>query len=163
MFHFYDCSSIFVVWKNSVLEYNTKTGKLVHEYKDLSDHIIGFSYHVYDSYHCLTACAENGKIVVWKTLTYSKIFEKKLPLARIKTFAIISVETDELKALVSYIRKSSIRFTVADLKRKSTKDFILSLLFNKNYKLSVSKRYFSVIYDNIICFVKFNEHDKVYR
>lgn len=118
---------------------------------------------MYDSFYCLTACAENGKIIVWKTLTHSKILEKKLPLDRLKTFTVISSENDELKALVSYIRKNSVRFTKADLKKRTTKDFSLWIPFNKNYKLGATKSYFSVIYDNTVCFVKFNENNKVSR
>lgn len=116
---------------------------------------------MYDSYHCLTACAENGKVIVWKTLTHSKLLEKKLPLDRIKTFSIISVENDELKALISYIRKNSVRFTTADLKKRSTKDFRLWIPFNKSYKLSVGKNYFSVIHDNVVCFLRFNDPNNV--
>lgn len=118
---------------------------------------------MYESYHCLTACAENGKVVVWKTLTHSKLLEKKLPIDRIKTFSIISVENNELRALVSYIRKNSVRFTTADLKKRSTKDFSLWIPFNKNYKLGVGKNYFSIIYDNTVCFVRFNEPSRVSR
>lgn len=153
--------SVFIAWKNSVLEYNTKTGKLIYEYRDLTDRIIGFSYHIFDSHYCLTACGETGKVIVWKTLTHSKILEKKLPLDRIKTFTIISQDDDELKALVSYIRKNSCKFTIADLKKRSTKDFNLFISFTKDYKLAVGKYYFAVIYDNNVCFVRFNEHKKV--
>lgn len=152
-----------MAWKNSILEYSTKTAKLIYEYKDLTDRVVGLSYHVYETYQCITACTENGKIVVWKTLTHTKILEKKLPVDRIKTFSIISSGDDELKALVSYIRKNGARFTLADLKKRSTKDFSLWLPFNKVYKLSVSKTYFSVVYDSIVCFVRFKEHNKISR
>lgn len=99
--------------------------------------------------------------MIWKSLTHSMLLEKKLPLDRIKTFAIISVENDELRALISYIRKNSVKFTTADLKKRSTKDFSLCLPFNKSYKLAVGKHYFSVIYDNFVCFMRFKEHNKV--
>lgn len=124
---------------------------------------MGFSYHIYDSHYCLTACAENGRVILWKSLTHSILLEKKLPLDRIKTFAIISVENDELRALISYIRKNNVKFTVADLKKRSTKDFGLNIPCNKSYKLAVSKHYFSVIYDNFVCFVRFKEHNKVFK
>lgn len=118
---------------------------------------------MFESHYCLTACTETGKTVMWKTSTHSTILEMKLPLDRVKTFTIISQENDELKALVSYIRKNSCKFTVADLKKKSTKDFNLFISFAKNYKLAVSKQYFSVIYDNTVCFARFNEHKIVSR
>lgn len=145
------------------MEYNTKTGKLIYEYKIPKDHIVGFSYHIFESHYCLTACTENGKVVAWKTSTHSVILEKKLPLSNVKTFSIISQENDEIKALVSCARKTGCIFTLADLKKRTTKDFNLSVPLKKNYKLAISKTYFSVIYDNLVFFVRFNEHKKMSR
>lgn len=63
-------------WRNLILEYSTKTGKLIHEYKLSSNRVVGFSYHTYDTFNCVSACTENGTVILWKAITHYKIVEK---------------------------------------------------------------------------------------
>ncbi|KAJ8927904.1 hypothetical protein NQ314_019534, partial [Rhamnusium bicolor] len=158
--------SVFICWKTYVLEYNTKTGKLVHEYKGLLNRIIGFNYHSYDSYQCITACSEVGKVIVWKTMTSYKILEKLLPVQNIKTFNVISSENeDDITALVSYVNKNHVTFAVVDIKNKTLfRKFDLKIKQDEKYFIDISgSKYFSVIHGNTVCFVRFNNSNNISR
>ncbi|KAJ8959493.1 hypothetical protein NQ318_022190 [Aromia moschata] len=78
-------------------------------------------YYNYDYHHCLVACSESGKVMVWKVVTHYKILEQKLPVQKLFTFNIIpSDKEDDLKALVSYKNKKYISFAEVDIKKEGS-------------------------------------------
>lgn len=79
---------MFVSWKNSILEYSTKTGKLLYEYKGSTDQIVGFGYHTYESFDCIIACSTSGQIHIWKTITHFKLYEKVFTVQSISIFNV---------------------------------------------------------------------------
>ncbi|CAH1179534.1 unnamed protein product [Phaedon cochleariae] len=154
-----DGKSIFVCSKNTVLEYNTKTGKLIYEYKGLSTNIVGFNYHIHDSHQCLTVCSESGKTISWKILTHTKVLEKQLPFKIVKTFNVIFSTSSNLKAVISYQSKEKIQFAITDIQEKTSKKIKLQIPCDKNnYFMNISNNeYFSVAHGNRLHFVNLTD------
>lgn len=74
------CSrSIFVASKNSIFQYNTRTGKEIYQYKGWGADVIGFDFHVIDSLECLIGCSKSGELIVWKTANKIVLFEAVSP------------------------------------------------------------------------------------
>ncbi|KAJ8969719.1 hypothetical protein NQ317_006108 [Molorchus minor] len=160
-----DGESISVCWKNSLLQYNTKTGIIIHEYKGLKDKIVGFKYCNYDSYKCLIACSETGKVVVWKAITHYKILEKQLPVRNIETFNVIpSTKEDTLQAVISYKNCGDLLFAKVDVKERTLFKIDI-ILKNQKYFVDVSQNrdYVTVACNNKVWFARLNDIRQVPR
>ncbi|XP_072389033.1 WD repeat-containing protein 75 [Diabrotica undecimpunctata] len=156
-----DGQSIFICSKESLLEYNSKTAKLMHEYKAV-DKIVGFSYHLYESYYCITACTQSGIVSTWKTVTHYKVLEKQLPHQNILTFNVIPDENEnEMKrnysAIYSYRNGNTICFAHYSTKTKMSKEYSIKLKSALPYFIDVNNSdFFAVTYDNTVFFNKLN-------
>lgn len=61
---------------------------------------------------------------------------------------------------MSYVKKFQIKFAVVNLKKNVYKDFKLKLK-NTQYHISISENYFSVVCENYVYFLKFDEPDNL--
>nr|CAI5860405.1 unnamed protein product [Callosobruchus analis] len=160
-----DGESVFVCSKNMVVEYSAKTGKLLHEYTGIQDEIIGFGCCNFNSYYCIAACSVNGEVAIWQTTSHFKVFQKQIPLTKLKTFHMIPSK-ERLRALVSYKSKSRICFEVITLSANK-KYTAFSIEHTKNgkpdYHVSVGNGYFSVAWLNKLDFIKFGKSKQVSR
>ncbi|CAH1186526.1 unnamed protein product [Phyllotreta striolata] len=157
-----DSQNVFVCSKNSILEYNTKTAKLLYEYKT-SNRIIGYGYHSLDGLDALTACTENGEISTWKVLTHSKVVNKKLSLQNVQTFFILPSDEGNYKAVTSYTKGDTIHFALWSSKTNKIREYNLKLPIESKYFIDVQSEFFGVAVENEIYFVKINDFQQYYK
>lgn len=60
---------------NSVFQYNTRTGKLVYEYKGWDNDIVGLHFNIIDNLECIVACSQSGTVIIWKIANRVKLVE----------------------------------------------------------------------------------------
>ncbi|XP_030761208.1 WD repeat-containing protein 75 [Sitophilus oryzae] len=147
--------NIFVSSRNSLFEYNTRTGKLIYEYKGLKSNVIGFNCALIDDFECLIACSEDGQVIVWKVVFKVKIHEWQLTKSNLRSFDLISFQSEKgLEALVSFKNKNEkILFAVTNLKKGGIKT-LLKVSISDNYAMDVSlNKYFSLVHQNTVHFV----------
>lgn len=106
-----DGETLFIVWKNVIRVYSTRTGDFVREFEPLSYRITGIIVHP-DNGNVIVGCTENGNLDFWNC--QSGIITKKLQLksladnnAKIKTFHITKYRTSQgneiCQALITYL------------------------------------------------------------
>lgn len=149
-----NAENVFASSHNSILEYNTKTGKVIHEYKGMKSNIVGFCCDVIDNFECIIACSENGQVIVWKILFKVKIFETVIPQCSINTFHLLSNKLENgLDVLTSYQAKNKVCFTLINLKMPKQQKKILKIEKEK-YCIDVCRdQYFSVVQKNVVRFI----------
>lgn len=89
-----------------------------------------------------------------------------MPVSGINTFNIISSAdptNNELNALVSYTKKNRVKFGIASLNKKVHIDVHLTLGRKQKYFLSISEKYFSVVCENIVYFLKFDDPKTLFK
>lgn len=78
---------------------------------------------------------------------------------------LTSENTDELKALISYVNKGRIWFTLVDVKKCTSKNLSLNVkMGDHKYFLDISgNKYFAVAHGNFIYFVHLNDTKTISR
>ncbi|XP_056641276.1 WD repeat-containing protein 75 [Diorhabda sublineata] len=155
-----DGQLIFMSSKESVLEYNANTSKLVHQYK-CPGRIIGFSYHVFENNCYITACTRDGIMTTWKTVTRFKIAEKKLPQQNIRTFQVVQQESEDFKAIYSHSNGKIFHFTLWNGELNKSNNY--NLILDKKFFINANKNFFAVAHGNQVCFIKLNDFKSVFR
>ncbi|CAH1122893.1 unnamed protein product [Ceutorhynchus assimilis] len=148
--------NVFVASKNSILQYNTKTGKLVYSYKGWDTDIVGLNFGIIDNLGCIAACSKTGKVIIWTITKRVKLYEGKIPKQNIIFFQLITWDlANELNVLMGFKKKTEIRFSVRNIKQKSEEQrkIIFKIPKQKCYIDVCQDKYFSVVAKNTVYFV----------
>ncbi|XP_066254192.1 WD repeat-containing protein 75 isoform X1 [Euwallacea similis] len=146
--------TVFIASKKSVYQYNTKTGKLIHEFTGCNADIIGMSFQIINSLECIVACSKTGKIIIWKITNKIELFELQIPKRNVTSFHLLSGNmTVGLQALIAYrTKKKGTKFCLINTKKLDIHTVLLKIP-KTDFHIDVCQdKYFSVVVENFVHF-----------
>ncbi|KAK9701838.1 hypothetical protein QE152_g30335 [Popillia japonica] len=103
-----DSQFVYLLWKDMIVSYNTKTAKRVCEFRNGRQQIVGFGCTYGSSGEYIVACTARGKVTIWKANNALKLRELKLKMdqnVKVKYFKLIlnkRLDGKTLEALVCF-------------------------------------------------------------
>ncbi|ERL83484.1 WD repeat-containing protein 75-like [Dendroctonus ponderosae] len=147
--------SIFVASKNSISQYNTRTGKEIYQYKGWDTDVIGFDFHVIDSLECLIACSKSGQLLVWKVGNKVILLEAQIPKQNVTFFGLVSGNlVNGLDVLIAYkgVRKQA-AFCIVNTKKIDEQKVVLKIPKRAFSAHICKEKFFAVVMGNVVYFV----------
>lgn len=152
--------SVFIVKKRSVLQYSTKTGQLISEYRGLNQTIVGFDVVQIKDIENLVALSEDGEFRAWKTSTRFKTITKKIKCEKISSFHLLPDQNqEELEGIVTYTKLGKVIAALINTAKESLQNFKVDIKGEKTF-IGVGKRFFAIADKRSLHFINIDNINK---
>ncbi|XP_044765925.1 WD repeat-containing protein 75 [Coccinella septempunctata] len=153
---------IFIVKKQTVLQYSTKTGQLITEYQGLDKSIVGIDITHLSDCENLIAFSEDGEFRAWKTATRFKTISKKVQFnEKINSFHFVPNENlDCLEGIVTYTSSGKAMVALVNIQKESFKNFKVNLRGDDIFIGVSNRRFFAVADKKSVQFIMIDNPEK---